>query len=165
MSLTLITSKSGLARTLVAAQGLLRCGAWRAADICPSAIQALWLRQRGVDRVAGAGLSGAKQAPGYRVAAFQPRPLINLRWAMHEFLTAKKTASPVSWRLPPQSDSSRELRKRSLHVERMTVVPSVCHDGLNHIFVAFALKTGVQSCFCLLFFLCETTRHVKRCCD
>ncbi len=31
-----------------------------------------------MDRVAGAGLSGAKEAPGFRGSALQPRPPINL---------------------------------------------------------------------------------------
>ena len=30
-----------------------------------------------MDWVAGAGLSGAKEAPGFRAGAFQPRPPIN----------------------------------------------------------------------------------------
>jgi hypothetical protein len=32
-----------------------------------------------MDRVAGAGLSGAKEAPGFRAAALQPRPPIKRR--------------------------------------------------------------------------------------
>jgi|GEM_PF-3259664 len=36
-----------------------------------------------MDRVAGVGLSGAKETPGFRAIALQPRPPINARVTVH----------------------------------------------------------------------------------